>query len=532
MWQPTAHSSAIWNDDHHYMREAKRSMQVKETNNEGLKRAFNVVIAARELEEKLDHRLSEVGKSVRIPGFRPGKVPTKVLKQRFGSQVMGEVVENAVHDSSSQALQERGLQPAMQPKIEITSFEEGGDLEYTMEVELMPEFETMDFAKLDLERIKIEVPDSEVDEALERLAEQRKETKPLEKARPAQKGDVLVIDFAGAVDGEALPGMAGEDHHLELGSNRFVEGFEDQLIGIEQGDETEVKVTFPNEYVNDKLAGKEAVFQVKVKDILGTEPRPIDDELAKSLGEENLQSLKQRVREQIEQDYQQYARSRMKRELLDKLAENHNFPVPEGMVDTEFEAIWPQVEEDMKKGRLDPDDSDKDEETLKAEYRDIAERRVRLGLLLSEVGRQNNIDVSQDELNRALMQEVQRYPGQEREVIEYYQKNPQAQANLRAPVYEEKVVDFISELAQIKERTMSTDEIREEISGGGESSAEVKNKGSGKSKTSKASGAKGAGAKKTASGGKSKTAGKSGGKGVSAKGKSSSGKASASKSEG
>jgi trigger factor len=340
--------------------------------------------------------------------------------------------------------------------------------------------------------------------------------------------------------------MSGEDHHLELGSNRFVEGFEDQLIGIGKGEETEVKVTFPDEYVNDKLAGKEALFQVKVKDILATEPRPIDDELAKSLGEESLETLKQRVREQIEQDYAQFTRSKMKRELLDKLAENHDFPVPDGMVDAEFEAIWPQVEEDMKKGRLDPEDADKDEETLKQEYRDIAERRVRLGLLLSEVGRQNNIDVTQDELNRALMQEVQRYPGQEREVIDYYQKNPQAQANLRAPIYEEKVVDFISELAQVKERTVSTDELRAEITGesGAEGSGQEKkgatgakgskgSKGSAKKSSAKgtksAKGGSGQSADKKASGGKASGA-KSGGKSAAAKEKSSSGKASAKKS--
>ena len=285
------------------------------------------------------------------------------------------------------------------------------------------------------------------------------------------------------------------------------------------------------------------LFQVKVKDLLATEPRPIDDELAKSLGEESLETLKQRVREQIEQDYAQFTRSKTKRELLDKLAENHDFPVPDGMVDAEFEAIWPQVEEDMKKGRLDPEDADKDEDTLKQEYRDIAERRVRLGLLLSEVGRQNNIDVTQDELNRALMQEVQRYPGQEREVIDYYQKNPQAQANLRAPIYEEKVVDFISELAQVKERTISTDELRAELTGesGAEGSEQAK-KGSkgakGSAKKSSAKGTKSAksaksgsdqSADKQASGGKASGA-KSGGKSAAAKEKSSSGKASAKKS--
>ena len=440
-------------------------MQVTETQSDGLKKEFKVVIAANEIAEKLNHRLQEIGQQVRVPGFRPGKVPSQILKQRFGPSVMGEILERAVNDSSNQAINERGLRPAMQPKIEITAFDEGKDLEYTMALELLPEIKIMDFAKLELERPKIEVPDSEVESALERLAGMRKNTQPLKKARKSKSGDVLVIDFKGTVGGEALPGMEGEDHHLELGSNRFVAGFEEQLIGVGAGDAPTVTVTFPDEYVNDKLAGREAIFEVKVKEILEAVPMAIDDELATALGEADLAALKGKVREQIGQDYDRLCRARLKRGLLDQLADGHDFPVPPAMTDAEFQAIWGQVQEDREQGRLDPEDADKDEETLKSEYQAIAERRVRLGLLLSEVGRINGIDVTQDELNRALIEEARRHPGQEKEVFEYFKKTPEALANLRAPIYEDKVIDFISALAKVKERTMTMEELTAEVEG-------------------------------------------------------------------
>jgi trigger factor len=331
-------------------------MQVTETLSEDLKREFKVVVAAKDISEKLEVRLEELGQQVRIPGFRPGKVPLTILKQRFGTSVMGEIVEQAVNDASSQAMDERGLRPAMQPKIEITSFDEGKDLEYTMALELLPEIEPMDFAELELERLAVDVQDDETQEALGRLASNQMQTEALEEPRKSLSGDVLVIDFKGTVDGEAFPGMSGEDHHLELGANRFVEGFEDQLVGVDAGQELDVKVTFPDAYVNDKLAGKDAVFQVKVKDILQAKPHPIDDELAQSLGEEDLDSLKEKVKEQIAGEYSSAARARLKRALLDKLAEAHGFGVPMGMVDLEFDAIWGQIEKEREEGRVDPDD--------------------------------------------------------------------------------------------------------------------------------------------------------------------------------
>ncbi|HEY9550504.1 MAG TPA: trigger factor, partial [Kiloniellaceae bacterium] len=392
-------------------------MQVTEVNSDGLKRDFKVVIEAKEISEKVENKLRELSARVKIPGFRPGKAPIKLLKQRYGPSVMGEVLERAVTDSSAQALNERGLRPAVQPKIAIDSFEEGKNLEYSMAIELLPEIQPMDFSTLSLERVKIQVPDEEVASALDRLAASRKESKPLETPRPAQSGDVLVIDFKGTVHGEALPGMAGEDHHLELGSNAFIAGFEEQLIGAGVGDARSVNVTFPEGYGNEKLSGQPAVFECTVKEIREPVAAELNDDFAKSMGTEGLDDLRHKVKERLAQDYEGFARMRMKREILDQLSEAHDFEVPEAMVELEFDAIWQQVERDREQGRVDPDDEGKDEEAVKAEYRVIAERRVRLGLLLSEVGRLNQIEVTQDEANKALFMEAQRHPGQEQQVV-------------------------------------------------------------------------------------------------------------------
>ncbi len=437
-------------------------MNVTETQTDGLKREYKVVIEAKDIAEKLEHRLQEIGQQVRVPGFRPGKVPVQILKQRYGSSVMGEVVERAVNDSSTQAINERGLRPVLQPKIEIVAFAEGKDLEYTMALEVMPDIKMMDFAEIAVEQAVVQVPEDEVETALERIAANQKTTQALAKPRRAQSGDVLVIDFRGSVDGEELPGMAGEGHHLELGSNRFIAGFEEQLIGADKGDDRTIKVTFPDSYANDKLAGQEAVFEVKIQDILETCPAEINDALATALGEESLERLKAKVREQIERDYEQLARGRLKRALLDQLADAHDFPVPPGMLDAEFDVIWRQVKEDQEKGRMDPEDEGKDDEALQREYRAIAERRVRLGLLLSEVGRLNGIDVTKEELNRALMQEARRHPGHEKEVFDFYQKSPEALSNLRAPIFEDKVIDFITALAKVTERKMTPQELQDE----------------------------------------------------------------------
>lgn len=477
-------------------------MQVTETQTDGLKHEYKVVVAASDIAEKMEHRLQEIGKQVRLPGFRPGKVPVSVLRQRFGSSVMGEVLERAVNDSSNQAISERGLRPALQPKIEIVSFDEGKDLEYTLAIEVLPDIAVMDLGKIELERLIVQVPDEEVEAVLKRMGESHKKTQALAKKRKARSGDVLVMDFRGSVDGEELPGMAGEGHHLELGSNRFVSGFEDQLVGVDIGEERQVTVTFPEAYGNEKLAGKEAVFEVKVHDILETVPMEINDDLAVAFGEADLDALKQKVRQQVELDYGQLARARLKRALLDQLADGHDFPVPAGMLETEFEAIWKQLEEDRQQGRIDPEDEGKGDEELKAEYRTIAERRVRLGLLLSEVGRQNGIDVTQEEANRAIMREAQGHPGHEREILDFYQNNPEAVSRLQAPIFEDKVVDFIVALAKVTERELKPADLQAELSGP-EATAKP---GTAKRKASTKQSAK----KKTASKGKSeaKTAAK------------------------
>ncbi|MBK1697658.1 trigger factor [Rhodovibrio salinarum] len=520
-------------------------MQVTEEKNEGLQREFVVTLEANEIDEKVESRLREIGQNQKIPGFRPGKAPMSILKQRFGQAVMGEVLERAVSDSSQQVVQERGLRPAGQPDISLESFEQGQDLVYRMKVELLPDIEPMDFSQISVTTQKVEVPDHEVDEALERLASQQKESKAVEEPRPAGKGDILVVDFSGEVDGEKHPGMEAEDHHLELGSNRFVEGFEDQLIGVQPGEEKTVEVTFPDEYMNSQLSGKTAQFQVKVKELREAEPVEINDEFAQKFGEEDLSTLKERVRDQIRQDYERLTRQRTKRQLLDQLADGHSFDVPPSMVDGEFDAIWQQIEQDRQSGQLDAEDAEKSDEQLKEEYRSIAERRVRLGLLLSEVGRNEQIDVTQEELNKALIEEVQRYPGREREVFEHYQNNQDALQSLRAPIYEDKVIDYILELANTEERAVTTDQLREELEaeqagdsaeGGEDKSAEsksgTKSKSGGsksKSTSSKSAGSKSGSSKKaegSKSGSSSTSSSKSGGA------KSSSSKSSSSKSGG
>ena len=435
-------------------------MQVIKNSSEGLKQHFTVTIPAGTIATEMDNRLAEVGRTVRIPGFRPGKVPMTLLRKKYGPSVMGEVVENAVNNGAQKAIADNDLRPALRPEIAITSYKEGGDLEFTVQVEVLPEVEVKDLSGLKLERPVAEVEDSVVTEALERIASRRETTEPAAKTHKAKSGDVVKIDFLGSVDGVPFDGGKAEGYELKLGSNSFIPGFEDQLIGVKQDQKTTVKVTFPADYGADHLAGKDAEFAITVHEVKTVKPAAVDDELAKQLGLEDLAKLKQSVKEEIERDYAGMSRAHLKRQLLDVLAEGHSFAVPEGMVTLEFDAIWKQVEEDRKQGRVDPSDEGKSEDELKKEYRSIAERRVRLGLLLSEIGRKNNVQISQEDLNRAVFTEARNYPGQEHLVIQYYQKNPEAKEALRAPIFEEKVVDFIIELAKVSDKSVSVDDLR------------------------------------------------------------------------
>jgi trigger factor len=443
-------------------------MQVTETSADGLKHEFKIVVPAGELETQISDRLTQLGRQIRLPGFRPGKVPQSLLRQRYGNAVRGEVLENTVQGSSAEAIRERNLRPALQPKVEIVSAVEGADLEYTMSVEVLPDLPQPDFADMGLERLVVEIPDGDVDQAITRMAEQFRKSEPV--TRAAKSGDILVADVIGKVGDQELPGTKAEGRNIELGAEGLLPGFTEQLDKVKAGQSRNVKVTLPENYGNPDFAGKEAIFDITVKEVRERQPAVIDDKLAEEVGLENLAELKQEVRDRIARDYSTVTRQRLKRLLLDKLAAQYDFPVPPGMVEIEFNSIWQQHEAEKayaaegaaaggEGGAADPAPSAEDEEKLKAEYQGLAERRVRLGLLLAEVGRSANITVTQDELNQALIREAQRFPGSERRVLDYYRQNPEAAGNLRAPIFEEKVVDYIVELAKPEERKVSPQEL-------------------------------------------------------------------------
>jgi len=432
-------------------------MQVTELAADGLKRQFKIVIPAGDLSAKVDERVAEMARTASLPGFRPGKVPAGLLKKQYGQALLGEALEQAVNQGTAKAIDDRGLKPALQPRVELKGdFAEGKDVEFEVAIEVLPEIGQLDFSGVELERLKAVVPDKNVDEALDRIAKGNREQKPVDPRRPAQKGDAIKLDFVGSVDGVEFPGGAAQDYVLEIGSGSFIPGFEDQLVGAELDKPIDVKVKFPDDYGNKDLAGKDAVFKCTVKEIREFVDQPIDDELAKKNNFENLQAMRKAVTDRIGQEYAQIARGMIKRELLDKLADTYKFPVPEGLVEGEFNAIWQRIEEAKKNG-----EKVEDEDKAKHEYRDIAERRVRLGLLLADVGRSNNIDVTPEELNQAIMREAMRFPGQERQVLEFYGKNEQLKEQLRAPIFEEKTVDFILELAKVNEKPVTPEELLE-----------------------------------------------------------------------
>ena len=430
-------------------------MQVTELSAEGLKHQFKIVVPASDLSAKIDERLAEMAKTAALPGFRPGKVPVSLLKKQYGQALFGEAVEAAVNTSTAKAIEDRGLKPALQPRVDLKQLEEGKDVEFEVVVEVLPEIGKLDFSGIELERLKAEVPEKDIDEALDRIAKANREQKPVDPPRPAQKGDAIKLDFVGSVDGVEFPGGTANDYTLELGSGSFIPGFEDQLVGAEVGKTVDVKVTFPAEYGAPELAGKDAVFKCTIKEIHEFVDKPADDELAKKSNFENLEAMRKAIGERIGQDYNQISRTMIKRQLLDKLAETHKFAVPEGLVEGEFNAIWQRIEEAKKKGEKLEDD----EEKMRKEYREIADRRVRLGLLLADIGRSNSIDVTPEELNQAVMREAMRYQGQERQVLEFFSKNAEAKDQLRAPIFEEKTVDFILELAKVSEKSVTPEEL-------------------------------------------------------------------------
>ncbi len=437
-------------------------MQVTETLSEGLKRGYSVVVPMADMESKRTAKLAEVGKTVRLPGFRPGKVPLTVVRQRYGSAINSEVLEESVNSATQQVLSDRGLRPAMQPKVDVTSPGDKQDLAFNVEVELLPEVPMPDFGAIALTRLRAEPTPESIDKALNEIASRQRELEPVTEDRGAQTGDTLTVDYVGKVDGEAFPGGTGTAMPVELGGSGFIPGFSEGMEGMRPGEERQIQVTFPEEYGNKELAGKHATFDLKAGALQQAKPLVIDDALAEKLGFENLEDLRKLISQQTQREYDQVSRMRIKRDLLDRLAKGASFMVPESMVEGEFASIWQRVESDLKQGKGDDEDKDKDEATLKAEYRGIAERRVRLGLLLSEIGRANGVQVGQDELLRAMRTEAGRYQGQEAQVMEFFRKNPQATDALRGPIFEDKVVDFILDLAKVEDKTVTPEELAAE----------------------------------------------------------------------
>ena len=465
-------------------------MQVKQLKQEGLNHELEITVGADNIAKRVDKRLQEVSKTIKIPGFRPGKVPMSLMKQRYGKAVMGEVLEATVNETSVQAVKEQDITPALRPKIEMKSktFDEGEDLVYTMEIEALPEVKIKDYKGFKLTRFVAKADDAAIDDALKRIASMRKTTEPIEGKRASKSGDTLVIDFKGrtADDNVEHQGMEADGHNLELGSDSFIPGFEDQLTGKKAGDEVEVKVSFSEEYGAAELAGRDAIFDVTIHEIRESVEVEINDEFAKSFGMEDLSALRKAVEEQTNNEFGSHSRLKLKKELLDQLDDAYDFDIPQGMKEMELDSIMHQIKVDNTRRGVTEEPDDEEKKELEA----IAERRVRLGLVLAQIGNENNIQVADAELQHAVIAEAQKYQGQEKEVFDYFAKNQEALESLRAPLYEDKVVDFIFELADVKEKEVSAEELTADDDDTylpeKKKSGENKNKASSKKKDAKA----------------------------------------------
>ena len=433
--------------------------QVKEVSTEGLKREFAVTVPLADIEARLTTQLEEIRKTAKHAGFRPGKMPLELVRQLYGESARAEALDRAVSEATEKTLMERKLRPAAQPKIELVSFAKDKDVEFKLAVEILPEVIPADFSKIELERLTAEVEDKTISEAITRVAKSMREPEAVTENRAAQMGDVVVINFDGSVDGKAQPGMKGDGHKLELGTKSFIDTFEEQLVGSKVGDKKTIKVTFPAEYHAAQLAGKAAEFAVEVTELRAHKPIEMNDELAKEIGFPSLSDLQKRVRDDIGGNYANISRAVVKRQLMDKLADAHDFKVPETMLEAEFASIWQQIEEAKNKGEMPDEDKGKSDEELRKEYRSIAERRIRLGLLLAEVAQKQKINVEPAEMRNALMAEARRFPGQEKAVIDYYTQTQGAMERIRAPLLEEKVVDYIVTQAKVTEKKISAEEL-------------------------------------------------------------------------
>ena len=441
------------------------SMQIVEKSGEGLSRVFGVTVPLADLTQALEARIAEITPTLNIKGFRPGKVPTAHVRRLYGKALMSEVVEKTLTETTQKVLADNKLRPAgdpdLKPEGDMNAVIDGkADLAYEIAVDVMPDFEPVDPATLSLKRPVYEPTDKEVDDALADLAKQNRtyETRT-GKAVKAKDGDLVVIDFVGKLDGVPFEGGSAEGAELVLGSGQFIPGFEEQLVGGKPDSDVEVKVTFPENYQAETLKGKEAVFEVKVKEVKAPVDAPADDALATRLGIENLEKLRELLKGNLEKEYAGASRFKLKRALLDQLDTKHDFPLPPKMVEAEFASIWQQVEQDKAAGELPPEDLKKSDKKLKDEYHKIAERRVRLGLVLAEIGRANNVQVTDQELNEAMRQEAMKYGPQAQQVFDLFRQNQNAQAQLRAPIFEDKVVDLIVGKAKVKDQKVTKDDL-------------------------------------------------------------------------
>lgn len=440
-------------------------MQIEELQVDGLKHEYKVIVPAKDLDARMDAILTEFRATANIKGFRPGKAPLSLLRRMHGERAQGQLLQETMQETSAKLFEEKKLKPALRPEVDMEGdFETGKDLEYTLTVEVLPEIDVEGFKAPALERWVAEVDEASIDTFVERIASQQKSFKKAAKTAKANEGDAVLINYVGRVDGEEFEGGAGEDFQLELGSGMFIPGFEEQLVGTKAGDNKTVEVTFPEQYQAADLAGKAAEFTVDVLEVRKPAEAKIDDDLAKNMGFDDLAALRESVKGQLEADNGSLTRAHLKRGLLDSLADDYDFAVPQGMVDLEFRQIWEQIKRDaVQSGDANMEDfdgmdepADKDEAE---EFRSIAERRVRLGLLLSEIGVANKVEVTQEEVNRRVIEEARRFPGQEAQVFEYFQNNEDARAQLRAPIFEEKVVDYVLEQAELTDKSVSRDDL-------------------------------------------------------------------------
>lgn len=435
-------------------------MQVTETLNEGLKRGYAITVTAAELDEKVTEKLKEAQPDVELKGFRKGKVPLPLLKKQFGQRLMGESMQEAIDGAMNKHFEDSGDRPALQPEVKMTNedWKEGDDVKVEMTYEALPDVPELDLSSIEVEKLVVKAADADVDEALESLAKTAQEFETKDGA--SEDGDQVVIDFVGKVDGEAFEGGAAEDYPLALGSGSFIPGFEEQLVGVKAGDEKAVEVKFPEEYGAENLAGKDAVFDVTVKEVKAPKAAEIDDELAKKFGAEDLDALKGQIRERLEAEYAGAARQVMKRGMLDKLDEMVSFDLPPSLVEAEAKQIAHQL---WHEENPEVQGHDHGEIETSEEHQKLAERRVRLGLLLAELGQKAEVEVTEAEMTQAIMSQARQYPGQERQFFEYVRQNPGMQQQLRAPIFEDKVIDLIAEQAKVSEKEVSKEELQSAV---------------------------------------------------------------------